>query len=458
MTNPMPEQSQVISHREASVIAREIPSLIRAGDELSAWERLSWLHPADMGAIVAGLPKASRDSLVRVMDPETVAWMLRQMNPVAAARVATRLGSQALSGMLGQIHPRSALDTLLRLSHHQAQEVAGTLEQPIPDAEILGYQPGTAGALMVPQFPSVNVNRTVADARESLRALEENSDLFNRIYLVDDTGQLAGQVSLVDLALFAEDTPVRDIAVPAPAIVGVDTPATECARLRRHYNVLQLPVVSEGRLTGAIPLEFLLGAVVEEDTRQMLNVGAVSGRADRGPVVEAVRTRLPWLTVNLATTFLAAATISLFESTLARVVILAAFLPVVAGQGGIGGTQTLTMIVRSMALGELVGVGPFRLLAREAFLGLLHGVWLGILVSIIALVWTQNSGLALVLGLAMVGNMVIAGVAGAGVPLFLRAVGVDPAVASAVIVTTFTDVFGFLLFLGIASVAISLIV
>ena len=262
----------------------------------------------------------------------------------------------------------------------------------------------------------------------------------------------------MDLALFAADTPVRDIAVPPPAIVGVDTPAAECARLRRHYNVLQLPVVSEGRLIGAILLEFLLSAVVEEDTRQMLNVGAVSGRADRGPVVKAVRTRLPWLTVNLATTFLAAATISLFESTLARVVILAAFLPVVAGQGGIGGTQTLTMIVRAMALGELVGVGPFRLLAQEAFLGLLHGVWLGVLVSVIALVWTQNTGLALVLGVAMVGNMIIAGVAGAGVPLFLRAVGVDPAVASAVMVTTFTDVFGFLLFLGIASAAISLIV
>ena len=137
---------------------------------------------------------------------------------------------------------------------------------------------------------------------------------------------------------------------------------------------------------------------------------------------EAVRTRLPWLTVNLGTTFLAAAVIALFESTLAQVVILAAFLPVVAGQGGIGGTQTLTMIVRSMALGEFVGVGGFRLLVQEATLGLLHGSGLGILVGIIALLWTRNPALGLVLGLAMVGNMVIAGLAGAGVPLFLRRV------------------------------------
>ena len=130
----------------------------------------------------------------------------------------------------------------------------------------------------------------------------------------------------------------------------------------------------------------------------------------------------------------------------------------VAGQGGIGGTQTLTLIVRAMALGELVGIGARRLLIREASLGLLHGVWLGVLVAVIAIIWKQNLGLGLVLGVAMVGNMVIAGSAGAAVPLFLRRIGLDPALASAVIVTTATDVFGFLLFLGIASASISLIV
>ena len=171
----------------------------------------------------------------------------------------------------------------------------------------------------------------------------------------------------------------------------------------------------------------------------------------------SVQTRLPWLTVNLGTTFLAAATVALFESTLAQVVVLAAFLPVVAGQGGIGGTQTLTLIVRAIALGELVGVKAQRLLVREAFLGILHGAVLGVLVAVIAILWKQNVGLALVLGVAMFGNMIIAGTVGAAVPLFLRRIGQDPAVASAVLVTTATDVFGFLLFLGIASASISLI-
>ena len=210
-------------------------------------------------------------------------------------------------------------------------------------------------------------------------------------------------------------------------------------------------------MIGVILAESLLGATVEQDTRQMQQVGNVAGETVDGPLASSVRTRLPWLTVNLATTFLAAATIALFESTLTQVVVLAAFLPVVAGQGGIGGTQTLTLIVRAIALGELVGVGAQRLLIREAFLGLVHGIWLGVLVTIIAVLWKQNVGLGLVLGISMLGNMLIAGSVGAAVPLFLRRMGLDPAVASAVVVTTFTDVFGFLLFLGIASASISLI-
>ena len=190
----------------------------------------------------------------------------------------------------------------------------------------------------------------------------------------------------------------------------------------------------------------------------MLQVASVAGESADGPISESIRTRLPWLTVNLGTTFLAAATVALFESTLAQVVVLAAFLPVVAGQGGIGGTQTLTLIVRAIALGELVGVSAARLLVREAVVGLIHGIFLGVLVAVTAMLWKQNPGLGLVLGLAMLGNMLIAGVVGAGVPLLLRRIGVDPAVASAVVVTTVTDVFGFLLFLGIATAAITLIV
>ena len=449
---------QAISLDRAEEIADEVHDLIKAGYARTAWERMRHLHPADIGSIVAGLPRTSRDAMVQTMSPETVALILRQMNPVEAGRVGARLGSRMLSGVLRQIHPHQALSTLRRLPILRAHEVAKELEQPHVAAEILEREPDTAGALMVSHFPAADIGGRVEDLRDSVRAIGEERLKFTHAFLLQGDGDLAGEVSMVDLAIAESDMPVQSLATTVVATVTADTPARECARLQQHYNLSQLPVVEHGRLIGVILGEALLSATVEHDTRQMQRVASVAGEAVDGPILSSIRARLPWLTVNLGTTFIAAATITLFESTLAQAVVLAAFLPVVAGQGGIGGTQTLTLIVRGVALGELVGLSARRLLVREAILGLLHGVWLGILVALIAILWKQNPGLGFVLGLAMLGNMVIAGSVGAGVPLFMRRIGVDPAVASAVLVTTFTDVIGFLLYLGIATVSISLVV
>ena len=451
------QQPQAITLDRAGEIAREVQELIRAGRESSAWELIRYLHPADMGSIVASLPRTSRDTMVRVMSPETVGWMLRQMNPVEAGRVGTRLGAQMLTLVLGQVHPRQALATLRRIPLLRPQEVVESLEQPLLAEEILAHEPDTAGSLMVAEIPTVGIDDRVESARESLGTVTEIRDKLTHVYVAQAGGELVGQVSMVDLVLADGATPIRTIASSIVATVAPDTPAEECARLQRHYNLTQVPVVEDGRPTGVILYESLLSATVEEDTRQMQQVANVAGETVDGPIADSVRTRLPWLTVNLGTTFLAAATVALFESTLTQVVVLAAFLPVVAGQGGIGGTQTLTLIVRAIALGELVGVSAQRLLVREALLGLLHGIWLGVLVAVVAVVWKQNLGLGLVLGVSMLGNMLIAGSVGAGVPLLLRRIGLDPAVASAVVVTTVTDVFGFLLFLGIASASISMI-
>ncbi|MXW35443.1 MAG: magnesium transporter [Chloroflexi bacterium] len=447
-----------ISLDEVSEIASEVRDLIEAGEEHSAWERIRLLHPADIGIIVAGLPSTSRDAMLRVMTPETVAWMLRQMNPVEAGRVGARLGSRVLTPVLQQLRPQQALDTLLRLPTRTARELTAILPRHVEETPQLEHEPDTAGSLMAGRFPAVALDDGAEAARASLRALDEDRRRFTHVFVVDGE-RLAGQIAMVDLALAEPDATVVQLATPVIATVTVETPAEECSRLQRHYNLTQLPVVDdEQRLVGVVAAESLLSATVEQDTQQMLRVASVSGEAVGGPLAASIRTRLPWLTVNLGTTFLAAATIALFESTLTQVVVLAAFLPVVAGQGGIGGTQTLTLIVRSIALGELVGVRARQLLVREAVLGLVHGIWLGVLVAVIAVAWQGNPGLGLVLGIAMLGNMVIAGTVGAAVPLALRRIGVDPAVASAVIVTTATDVFGFLLFLGIARAFIDLLV
>ena len=460
MTPSEIEQHQAISPEEASRIAAQVRRLLKAGDEDSAWEHLRHLHPADIGSILASLPSSGRTAMLRLISPDTVIRIMDYMNPLDAARIATRFGSRLLTAGLRQLHPTEAIGLLQRLPLplRQTNEVVEELGHRPEEAELVTYAPGTAGAIMVSQYPTVGLEDLTQTALDSLLELDRTRYKFTDVFVLDVEGNLAGQVNMVDLALAPVDTVVSSVASPIVATVAVDTPMAECARLRRHYNLTQLPVLQDGKLIAVIPAEALLSAVVGEDTRQMLQVANVAGESIDGPLVASIRTRLPWLTVNLGTTFLAAATVALFESTLARVVVLAAFLPVVAGQGGIGGTQTLTLIVRSIALGQLIGPVAWRLLVREAALGLLHGIWLGVLVATIAILWKQNVALGLVLGLAMLGNMVIAGVVGAGVPLFLRRIGVDPAVASAVVVTTFTDVFGFLLFLGIARTAIHFLV
>ena len=458
MVEPASYQEAIITTDEAAVIAREVRRLIREGDERSAWEQLRHLHPADMGSIIAALPRNSREAILAVMSPDAVAWMFRRMNPVQAARVSARFGTGILTTALTRVNPRTALDILRLVPGYRAREVAEAIGRP-EEAAVVDVTPlETAAGFMVTVFPTARLGGRVASARQRLRQLAHDGHNFTHVFVVEDDDELVGQVSMIDLAMSVDDTPLDELTTSSVGLVSMDTPREECARLQRHYNLTQLPVVEDGRLIGVIPSDFLLSATVAEDTEQILHVANVAGDSPDGPLLGSVRTRLPWLTVNLATTFLAAFTVSLFESTLARVVVLAAFLPVVAGQGGIGGTQTLTLIVRAIALGELVGMRARRLLTRELILGLIHGVWLGVLVAAIAALWQQNLGLALVLGLAMLGNMAVAGVVGAGVPLLLRRIGADPAVASAVVVTTVTDVFGFLLFLGIASAAIDLLV
>ena len=226
-----------------------------------------------------------------------------------------------------------------------------------------------------------------------------------------------------------------------------------------RYNLNQLPVVNrDDQLMGVILAEDMVDVEEEEATEDMYRMAGMPGERVFGPLINSLRHRVPWLYINLATAFLAALVISLFESTIASVVALAAFLPVVAGQGGIGGTQTVTLVVRSMALGELPSRIGFRLLVRELALVVVNGILLGVVVRVAAFAWKSNAMLGFVLGFSMMGNMMVGTLAGAGVPLLLRRLRMDPAVSSAVFVTTFTDVLGFLVFLGLAAFFMSSLV
>jgi magnesium transporter len=238
--------------------------------------------------------------------------------------------------------------------------------------------------------------------------------------------------------------------------VRVDTDQEEVARQVASYNLLAVPVVDEeNKLVGVITVDDVIDVIKDEATEDLYRMAGVSGDERVGtPAFEALRKRLPWLGVNLVTAFVAASVVALFEGTISKVTALAVFMPIVAGMGGNAATQTLTVIVRGLALGELSWGNARKALAKEALIGLGSGITLGILAAGVAWITKADPMLGLLLGMAMVCNMLVATVAGTLVPLGLKALRVDPALASSVFITTFTDVVGFASFLGFATIFI----
>ena len=438
---------------------REVRQLLDEGDHQSALALFGRLHPVDQGTVLMGLAHVLQLEMLTELTPGAIAEILENIEPEAAVEVSEILETTALSQILDEASPDVAADILRLLPRERSQETLTAMQAALEVVPLLGYPDDTAGGMMTPDYPVVREVTTTGNALDQLRLLGAATENLSSVLVIDQKSTLVGSLSVTRLALARPNTVIGEIANPDFISAHVDTDQEECARLMERYDLTQLPVVDgQGRLLGVILSQDMVDVVVEEATEDMYRMASVAGERVFGPLRNSFRRRLPWLYINLGTALLAAAVVSLFEDTIKQVVALAVFLPVVAGQGGIGGTQTVTLVVRSMALGEVPGGLGRRLLAREVALGVFNGALLGVVVGLMAYAWKGNYMMGLVLGVAMLGNMLVAGMAGAGVPLLLRRLGMDPAVSSAVFVTTFTDVIGFLLFLGLAAAFINRLV
>jgi magnesium transporter len=297
---------------------------------------------------------------------------------------------------------------------------------------------------------------TVEEAINFLRheAPDDNHPFY--LYVVDDEGRLAGNVSLRSLVTAAPETPIAAITSEEVLSVGTTEDQEVAAERMRHYNLLALPVVdADNRLRGVITADDVLDVQVEEATEDIYRLAGLpeEERIFR-PIREAAPPRLAWLMLNLITATLAAATVSLFEGTIEQVAALAVFMPMVAGMGGNAGIQTITLVVRSIALGEVEVRDAWRVLQHEAIIALIKGVVIGSIVGMLAFVWMGNAWLGFIVGFAMLANIANATLVGVLVPLMLRRLKLDPALASGVIVTTFSDVVGFFVFLGLGALLV----
>ncbi len=433
-------------------LIERVRRLLDEGEAASARSLLDELHPADQAALLSELSDEPQQSLLAELSPEDAAKVLEQLEPEEAVEVFGEVETPVLSDILDEVRPEIAADILGDLPEDRSQDTLAGMDEAKDVIPLLAYEDESAGGVMTPEFLSVRADLTAANALDSLRLLGREAEKISTLFIVDGEGRLVGSLGVTRLALSRPGAVVRDIMDSDPISVTSETDQEQCARLMERYGLSYLPVADEDRrLIGVISIEDVLDVLDDEATEDMYKMAGIEGERVFGPLVGSVRRRLPWLYINLATTLIAASVIAVFESTIARLVTLAVFLPVIAGQGGIAGVQTLTLVIRSMALGTLPRRRSLRLVVRELLLGLIHGALVGAAIGLLAMAWKGNATLGAVVFLAMLGNMVVAGLAGAFVPLLLRRLRLDPAVSSAVFVTTVTDVTGFLLFLALAA-------
>jgi magnesium transporter len=434
-----------------------VQQLLELPDLDAAAEYLRTLHPADSAEVITWLEPEQQAALVDRLQATELAEVFSQMNEEDMAEVAQHLDVADLADVLDEMEPDAAADLINELEPAEAAEVLEQMDESGPVTRLLGYDPDTAGGIMNLPPPSLRRQMTVTDAFAFLKKNYHDASEIFYLYVLDRNGRLIGVVNLRALIL-AEPTQTVDSIMNHDVITAqVEMDQEEVAQILSRYDLLAVPVVdAENRLVGIISVDDVVDVIEEEATEDLYRLAQVGENAEIfSPIPQSVRSRLPWLIVNMGTAFMASSVVALFENTIAQAALLAAFMPIVAGQGGNAGTQTMTIIVRSLALGEIDRQDALPALLHELVIGLVHGLTLGTLVGSIAWLWKGNPMLGVVIGLAMLGNLLVAAVAGVSVPMLLKLLRVDPALASSVFVTAATDTMGFLLFLGLATYFLS---
>jgi len=446
------------AQRRIDLVLGSVKRLLRIGATANLLNLLQKQYPADLAQIFGELSDRDREAAFS---------LLVERNGRLAMEAAAELGPEAGALLLAsrpaeeiaRLAPEIPSDDAAALIDHLPEELSEAVLQMMRPKEsgvvenLLEYDEQTAGRIMNPNVFALSEDMTVGEAITELQSNRDVEMVFY-LYVVDERRHLVGVVSLRRLLLVSPETPLKRIMTADLISVRVEMDQEEVARQVAAYNLLAIPVVDEeNKLVGVITVDDVIDVIKDEATEDIYRLaGVASDEHAFTPARESFRKRLPWLGINLVTAFGAAAVIAIFEDTIEALPIVAVFMGVVASMGGNAGTQTLTVVVRGIALGELTWSNSRKALLKEVLVGIGNGVVLGALGA--AVVWALPWGspmLGLVLGLAMVINLFVAAATGTLIPLGLRAANIDPALASSVFITTMTDVFGFLSFLGLVA-------
>ncbi len=415
--------------------------------------------PADIAEMLMDLSDAQAADLIhRLYLRGAAAEPLAEMDPDDSADLVQLLDRREASAILSRMDPDDAVDVLLELPEEIQQELLSRLSR--RDAKILtdllAYPADTAGGIMSPEVVPLPLSMTVQQGIEFLRRRQEEQETVYYAYAVDGEGRLQGVLSLRDMALSPPGKTLSDLMIRDAVSVPVEADVEDVARLFDKYDYFALPVVdAQRRLLGVITVDDVIDVMRDEATEDMYGLASVPSEEGVDTTWStSLRLRLPWLYVRLATALAGAVVVGIFEDTIAKVAALAVMMGVIAGQGGSAGMQTVTIITRGIALGELDRQLGWRLLWKEALLGGINGVLIGFTVGLITYLWKGEILLGVAVSLAMWLNLIIAGISGVVIPLTVRGLGKDPALASGIFLTTVTDVLGFGLLFVVARLLI----
>ncbi len=445
------------TEQETTATAEERLRDLLHGDNVdAAREALAATHPADQADLFDGLDGDERRTMLALLSAEGVADLLEHLDEDVREDVVKEMPRATLAKVLDQMENDIAVDILREMPPAEAVLALSQMRTATEIMPLLQHEDESAGGIMTRGYVALHKDMTAEEAMAFLRATKPVAEESYYLYVLDGLNRLQGIVSLRQLIVSDPTARLEDVMASEVVSVPPQEDQEEAARLLQHYRLRSLPVVDEdGVLQGIITSDDVIDVIQEEATEDMFRLaGLPADDSIHAPVSVSARRRIPWLTLNLVTAFAAAGMVAIFEGTIEKVAALAIFMPIIAGQGGNAGVQTVTIVVRSIALGEVEAGDAWRVLGKELALGVIRGVLFGVIVGLIAMAWQGEWAWGVVVGGAMLLNMVVAGIFGVFIPLGLRVLKLDPAVASGVFLSTFTDILGFLFLLGFATILV----
>ncbi len=412
------------------------------------------LHEADLADLIQLLRPEPRGALIAMLGDDFKAAALPELDEAVRDQVLEEMPPEQVAEALQQLDSDDAVYLLEDLDEEEQSDILAKLPyfERIALQRSLEYPEDSAGRIMQTDLIAVPPFWSVGQTIDHMREADDLPDRFYEVFVVDPAYHLIGSVALNRLLRSKRPTTIESITELDIRPIPVDDDQEEVARQFERYNLTSAPVVDkDNRLVGVITADDVVEVVQEEASEDILRMGGVAGESVSDSVWQTTRLRFTWLLANLVTAILASLVISLFEATIEQMVALAVLMPIVASMGGNAGTQTMTVAVRALAMQDLGPVNALRVILRESAVGLLNGLLFAIIMAAIAYFWFGSGQLGLVIGVAMVVNLVAAALAGILIPLGLDQLDLDPAIASGVFVTTVTDVVGFFAFLGLAA-------